>query len=515
MTTSITLGLLHGVLYGLTPTLALLVGTHYYRVYGPKRGRMAYAGVIIGQLLFFFLSFFGWKRLLWIWYYCEPVLVIVGFVGVLGVAHTEWQNPPRSATKEGPLDPYEAAYRAACSAGLVLCNPLQPNMVKPLFSVLPENKFLYLMGFAVGYAPVVFVLWDYIGKFLINYTYRTWDTGRAPKPDRYGYVEPIAGAFISEAKWVSKCYALTLSIIMASQINLNMNFRLLFYTSDTLLNAPVLSVLHSPQTRHMWDKIYTREERAAFLETASDSERIELERRDKIPFFPQDYGQSFMHDRPLWRSHGWDPNDIMDKLNEDRKRTPNQQVDDDISRLNTRIGLERAIDRFRFLGLYTFGVPEWDKSTSEEQLEDLYTMRQELDVQLGSDPNMNRTLQLLPQYRFVGESKDTTTPDPDDPTKFLKTEIVHPEALHGQEHTSWDPRLVGGLSRVQVLPETVRLPWHFPALPEPNRFEEVRIASDFLVTPDISSVDPDYKSSFDEGATSFKIKARHRTSTPE
>ena len=86
MDNSFSLGVLHGLFYAITPSLPFLMVVKYYLMQGPKRSALVYGGVLLGQFMFLWMSFFGWKELIWFWFYLEPILMVLGWCAIGGSA---------------------------------------------------------------------------------------------------------------------------------------------------------------------------------------------------------------------------------------------------------------------------------------------------------------------------------------------------------------------------------------------------------------------------------------------
>lgn len=285
------------------------------------------------------------------------------------------------------------------------------------------------------------------------------------------------------------------------------------YTPFTIMRTEMLS--------HADDHIYTREENVEFLETATAFEIEQRAKKEKIPINPLTTGNPINKRQYLpvgKRGHGWDTDRRLNKVNEDRKLEldlQDESRDSGSIRFETLYGFIRVIERCRLFSLYAFQMPEWEHISDMDRIDDLYKMRRELDEQLAADPNIYRIFRRLPQHRFISDLRGRPV-DGEDPSQLVPPLSNYPEAMFGVEHTARDPRTVNGFATVHELPSSVRLPWHFPAIPEPEGIEEAVVASDFLVAPDRPSTHLDYKSSFEEGSAFFLPKSfLDRTPTTE
>ena len=91
MENSFSLGLIHGALYGITPITPWFIGLKRYVLEGQTKGLITFGGIFLGQLLLLSLALFGGTELLWVWYYVEPALVIVGLVAMLRTFAVCWE----------------------------------------------------------------------------------------------------------------------------------------------------------------------------------------------------------------------------------------------------------------------------------------------------------------------------------------------------------------------------------------------------------------------------------------
>ena len=92
MENSLILGLYHGFIYGIVPMAPWLVALKRYLYEGKQKGQLAVAGTIAGQVVFFAMTYFGWRDLIQIWYLLEPALFCAGFVMLIRIALDLWEN---------------------------------------------------------------------------------------------------------------------------------------------------------------------------------------------------------------------------------------------------------------------------------------------------------------------------------------------------------------------------------------------------------------------------------------
>ena len=151
MQNSFSLGLLHGALYGITPITPWFIGLKRYVFEGQAKGLLTFGGLFLGQVCLLLIAFFGGTELLWLWYYLEPVLIICGTLAMINALVFTWapqELPVALATrKEGIMYFTTGMFFAVCNPGGIMFGDL-------LLTTLPENTFLYLIGFMFIYGIV-------------------------------------------------------------------------------------------------------------------------------------------------------------------------------------------------------------------------------------------------------------------------------------------------------------------------------------------------------------------------
>ena len=148
MENSFSLGLIHGALYGITPITPWFIGLKRYVFEGQTKGLITFSGIFLGQLLLLSLALLGGSELLWLWYYVEPALVIVGLVAMLRAFAVCWEPferpTPLQTRREGLL---------YLGTGMLfaLCNPGGLDFGNYFLTSAPSNTFSYLGGFILFY----------------------------------------------------------------------------------------------------------------------------------------------------------------------------------------------------------------------------------------------------------------------------------------------------------------------------------------------------------------------------
>jgi len=162
MDNSFSLGVLHGLFYAITPSLPFLMVVKYYLMQGPKRSALVYGGVLLGQFIFLWMSFFGWKELIWFWFYLEPILMVLGWCAIGGsaieLAGTRvWGGLPRN---QNIFDISRREGFTYVGAGVlwVFANPGTFGGTTLLGSP-PTNSIAYLFGFLLLTGVFMFGAW--------------------------------------------------------------------------------------------------------------------------------------------------------------------------------------------------------------------------------------------------------------------------------------------------------------------------------------------------------------------
>ena len=173
MENSISLGLLHGLVYGIVPAAPWFVALKRYLLEGKERGQLAVAGTIAGQVSLLALTFFGWNQVLWIWYYFEPALIILGTMAVGRCALDCWVEQTSSLqTEPVPLaNKKEGFYYFLVNFGLMFCNPAHLEGSQTLFSSIPGNRYFYLIAFTITYSGIILAFWATLGYRIFGKAY--------------------------------------------------------------------------------------------------------------------------------------------------------------------------------------------------------------------------------------------------------------------------------------------------------------------------------------------------------
>ena len=148
MENSFSLGLIHGALYGITPITPWFIGLKRYVLEGQTKGLITFGGIFLGQLLLLSLALFGGTELLWIWYYVEPALVIVGLVAMLRAFAVCWEPFERPTPLKTRRD---GLVYLGTGILFALCNPGGLDFGNYFLNTVPTNTLSYLGGFILFY----------------------------------------------------------------------------------------------------------------------------------------------------------------------------------------------------------------------------------------------------------------------------------------------------------------------------------------------------------------------------
>jgi hypothetical protein len=152
MNDSFTLGLLHGVLYGITPVTPWFIALKRYVFEGPTKGLLTFVGLCFGQFGLVVLAFCGNHEVLVLWYFVEPVLILCGVCALWAAFSSCWdpsERPTPIATRK------EALKYVASGVLFALCNPGGLMFSTLLLTALPGCTWLYLSGFFLVYASLM------------------------------------------------------------------------------------------------------------------------------------------------------------------------------------------------------------------------------------------------------------------------------------------------------------------------------------------------------------------------
>ena len=175
------LGLHHGFMFSIAPMAPWIVALKRYLYEGKQKGQLAVAGTIIGQAVFFAMTYFGWVDVVHIWYLLEPALFMASVLMFMRIALDMWQRISFIDLSYGPVKTRrEGANFFLASFFLMFCNPWEVGGTQYVFMTsIPENVVLYLAGFTLMATLSVLGLWATVGNRIF---------GKAgPKARIYGF----------------------------------------------------------------------------------------------------------------------------------------------------------------------------------------------------------------------------------------------------------------------------------------------------------------------------------------
>jgi len=474
MQNSFSLGLLHGALYGITPITPWFIGLKRYVLNGQTKGLLTFAGLFLGQVLLLLLAFFGGTELLWLWYYLEPVLIVIGAVAVLKaftLCYKRIETPtPLGTRKEGLL-------YFATGMAFAICNPGGIMFGNLLLTTLPENSISYILGFVLFYLVVsAGLLYITCLSPLGQRVFGQWSITRM----RNGQ-EPSADFFTIRLRAVQSLAILTLFTLCVQFLRISPSSFTTYYV-DTMFGAtPAKEIL--PKRDYVW--IESTEEVAS--EDGDEENTIEKVWKLQSPL----NGNKYVAPDQVIRLNDQSPWNIVSKYNTYNEKLEREEISDELKELEVENYDEKGpnsyylkwLKRFKFRLMFK---PEW--GTEDEMdarlLKQLTNVRFEMDDILRTHyaASLNEARPHLPfnmeyeqdydfdsaavaQDRLVTEDNlidlETLKADPDLQREgyFTKTyDMVH----RGGETIDFS------IATLQDLPKEVNFPWDFPVVHAPN-----------------------------------------------
>jgi len=163
MDNSFSLGALHGILYAVTPSVPWLMAFKRYITAGPQKGGLAFAGTLFGQITLLWLSFCGWKEVVWLWFYFEPLLMTIGWIGVLvTVRELVALNISARRLRMANIRTRREGFRYfMVGMAWVFCNPGTLGGTDLLFGEVPTDRSAYLIAFIVLSTMTFALIWSF------------------------------------------------------------------------------------------------------------------------------------------------------------------------------------------------------------------------------------------------------------------------------------------------------------------------------------------------------------------
>jgi hypothetical protein len=191
---ALSLGLFHGFIFSFPLSAPILICIYRFLCEGIRKGSLAVAGTILGQICFvsFLLGGGATRPFVQFWYTTEPFLALIGFAISLKLA-TDFFSGRASGRSMGNFgglgntwNMRESVSIAGISFLLMFLNPAMPAtssrilLSSPLFPSLGANAQVYNFGFLITAALSLGILWPLIFSATIQLVNRgkiLFDTG--------------------------------------------------------------------------------------------------------------------------------------------------------------------------------------------------------------------------------------------------------------------------------------------------------------------------------------------------
>ena len=443
MENSISLGLLHGLVYGIVPAAPWFVALKRYLLEGKERGQLAVAGTIAGQVSLLALTFFGWNQVLWIWYYFEPALIILGTMAVGRCALDCWVEQTSSLqTEPVPLaNKKEGFYYFLVNFGLMFCNPAHLEGSQTLISSIPGNRYFYLIAFTIAYSAIILAFWATLGYRIFGKAY----AGFGPQQTLTRYrmrrvaVAMVAALFTQFANCTPEA--------------------LVVYHWDSLLTYTSLDQFKHHKTRgYVWEPVTNGSITHSRQSTRSTNKQgILMDQEEKADITHQ----------PMWNNQV-----RYDECNQIRERELDNDEWNEEASFHEFGGVNQATLHARLVPFNLYMVPKWERQENKDFVLTLRKIRDEMDEKLLSSGNSYAQNASLPfsdewdvELDYIinpsalaekAESKGAYK----DMQKFIRSTKWTSNHLH--LGNGFDTE--ASYAKLHKLPAEVRLPWHYPAV---------------------------------------------------
>lgn len=268
MDNSVSLGALHGIFYAITPSVPWLMALKRYMKDGPQKGAVAFAGTLFGHLTLLWLSFCGWKEVVWLWFYFEPLLMVVGWIAIF-VTVEELAN---LSTKVGYSPPKNIRTRRegfryfALGMAWVFCNPGTLGGTTLLFNEVPNNGTVYLLTFlilsvltfALVWAGILSPAWGLgVTQIKLGFTQADFHHSQSKPLYRPLAIVLVGGLLLEYATWVDEPH--------------------LLYHFDNLIGyTPFEQLTYSYSRDMVWQTDIEKEEKSLIVFDSDEKEQSEL-----------------------------------------------------------------------------------------------------------------------------------------------------------------------------------------------------------------------------------------------
>lgn len=492
MQNSFNLGLLHGALYGITPIAPLFIGLKRYVFEGQAKGLLTFAGIFTGQIFLLLLAFFGGTELLWLWYYLEPALMVIGLLSMLYAIRLCWIP---SEVAKPLINRKEGLIYLGTGVLYAFCNPCGIGFGDLLFNALPPNPLIYLVGFIGMYATCAATLIYVICLSPLGQKFfGVWSIARM----RNGQ-EPSLTSYKVRARSVQVVACAALVAMMISWYNSFVGAFGTFYVDLALGGTPAQAIL--PMRDFYWVESNQMTPVEEGEEEMEPTKVWKLQSNTMMNWDLDEDAEYTIEEASPWHTV-YMYNELNEKLEREgisnalkarevkyyEEKGPN-------TKLLTRLvnWYERSPLRFRYKP-----AMEWEEKNEQnpEWLNELTKVREEMDEILLAQSKARFNLPRAHVPFNYDYDKDYQS-NPEIAAKYgdvTEDDAVDLEALkndpevrqtdfftmnYDMMHRGYDQVDFGGV-KLQDLPKEVHFPWDYPRLPAPN----VRDISPFIQEED-------------------------------
>lgn len=446
MENSISLGLIHGLVYGIVPVAPWFVALKRYLLEGKEKGQLAVAGTIAGQVTLLALTFFGWSQVLWVWYYFEPALIILGTMAVVRCAMDCWVEQESSlrtaALGTGQLtSKKEGFYYFLVNFGLMFCNPMHLEGSQTLISSIPGNRYFYLMAFTVSYTAIIFIFWSTIGHRIFGKAYTSFGAQQTLNRFRIRRVAVgiVAALFLQFANCTPEA--------------------LVIYHFDSLLAYTPFDNLKHYRTRgYIWEPVNN-----GGVEYSRQSYRA----TNKAGIGYENGARNWVQFKPFWNTET-----RFEECNQIRERDLSNEDWSAEATFHEFQGLNQGLLRARYLPFNLYMVPNWEKQEDKNYLQTLREIRNEMDEKLTSQTTGYERFHQTPFTDNWDYEVDLHT-DPIFMEQRMQTQAGYGDMVKYLRRAQWDSNYAhrgngmdvkASYAKLHKVPAEIRLPWHYPVI---------------------------------------------------
>jgi len=332
MENSISLGLIHGLVYGIVPVAPWFVALKRYLLEGKEKGQLAVAGTIVGQVSLLALTFFGWSQVLWIWYYFEPALIILGTMAVVRCALDCWVEQPSSlqATVVPLANKKEGFYYFLVNFGLMFCNPTHLEGSQTLISSIPGNRYFYLIAFTITYTSIIFAFWATIGHRVFGKAYSGF--GAQQTLNRYR-IRRVAVAMVAA--------------LFIQFGNCSPEALVIYHFDSLLAYTPFEQLKHFKTRGYTWEPVNSN---------GSEFTRQSPRATNKSGILPDQNPRRYIQYKSMWNTET-----RYDECNQTRERELSNEDWNNEATFHEFNGINQATLHARLIPFNLYMVPNWEK----------------------------------------------------------------------------------------------------------------------------------------------------------